>query len=246
MTIEISSTSVVRMSIDWNSSDLSECRGSKDGIRVWALPLETSYFPTQIIYPQIDNRMKSKTVLEWTTCGNYIFTSIDKAGIRVFSMPQFAEMEEEDIDFAPVNKSDTWFENYGEFKQISKLQAISRETVNRIKEFASLEDNWDSYGAKRIEWSTIIKAIDFFNKVISENSNLPMPFVAPTPKGDIQFEWTACSQNLVNIIPEDDADAFEYIAINKARGKDVKTFDKAFSVTEMAKIVSSCMSSQYV
>ena len=107
------------------------------------------------------------------------------------------------------------------------------EIINRIKGFASLGENWNSYGAKTIEWSTINRAIDFLSNIISEFPNASLPFVAPGPNGEIHFEWDIFPKTLVLSIPEDKNDAFEYVT----SGKEGKMCGRSLNMEEMLNIV---------
>jgi hypothetical protein len=60
------------------------------------------------------------------------------------------------------------------------------ELKKRVNEFADMEPNWDSYGAKPISKDCISKAIELLDKM---DKDVPPPFVAPLPSGGIQFEW---------------------------------------------------------
>lgn len=105
-----------------------------------------------------------------------------------------------------------WADDIVEPELVENFRLTSRDTVSRIRGFASLDDNWDSYGAKTIEWSVIIKAVEFFsNLVVRLPDNAALPFVAPACNGDIHFEWEMLSKALALSIPEDKNDAFEYV-----------------------------------
>ena len=123
-----------------------------------------------------------------------------------------------------------------ELKSIERFESVSRETVNHIKGFASLGDNWDSYGAEAIKWSTIIKAIDFFSILVSKLPNAPVPFVAPACDGEIHFEWEMCAKALKHTIPEGENDPFEYLLIDKTSGRVERTYDRALNMDKMLDI----------
>jgi len=132
-----------------------------------------------------------------------------------------------------VNRSD----DVPEFELAEKLRLFSRDTVSRIRGFASLDENWDSYGAKRIGWSVIAKAIDFFSTLVLKiPDNAPLPFVAPAHSGDIVFEWEMCSKVLKHSIPENKNDPFEYLLIDKSSGKVDKTCGRTIDMEEMLKV----------
>ena len=103
-----------------------------------------------------------------------------------------------------------------------------------------MDENWDSYGAKTIEWSTIIKAIDFFSSLVSRlPDNAALPFVAPACNGDIHFEWEMLSKALALSIPEDKNDAFEYVLTDKTSGKEGETYGRVSSMEEIIDIAAN-------
>lgn len=134
-----------------------------------------------------------------------------------------------------VNRSD----DIPEFELAEKLRLFSRDTVGRIRGFASLDENWDSYGARKIGLSVIAKAIEFFSTLVLEiPDNAPLPFVAPACNGDIVFEWEMCSKVLKHSIPENKNDPFEYLLIDKSSGKVNKTCGRALDMEEMLSVAS--------
>lgn len=121
-------------------------------------------------------------------------------------------------------------------RSLRKLkETIMSETINRIKGFASLGDNWDSYGAKIIELSTINRAINFLSNVVSRVPNAPIPFVSPGPNGEIHFEWEGYSKILNHLIPEDKNDTLEYLITNETPGE--RTYGKAYNIEKMLDVV---------
>lgn len=118
-----------------------------------------------------------------------------------------------DLDFytGTVEQPSNWADDIVEPELVENFRLTSRDTVSHIRGFASLDDNWDSYGAKTIEWSVIIKAVEFFsNLVVRLPDNTALPFVAPACNGDIHFEWEMLSKALALSIPQDKNDAFGY------------------------------------
>lgn len=129
-----------------------------------------------------------------------------------------------------------WSDSILELKSIETFESVSRETVNHIKGFALLDDNWDSYGAEAIKWSTIIKAINFFSILVSRFPNAPVPFVAPACDGEIHFEWEMCSKALKHSIPVGENDLFEYLLIDKTSGRVERTYERALNMDKMLDI----------
>ncbi len=125
-----------------------------------------------------------------------------------------------------------------EFELAENLRLISKDTVNRIKEFASLEENWDSYGAKVIKPSTIAKAIDCFSAIVHRlPKNSPLPFVAPACNGNIYFEWEMISKALVHSIPEEENAPWEYLLTQKTSGKIRRDPGEATNMQEIIEVV---------
>jgi hypothetical protein len=79
--------------------------------------------------------------------------------------------------------------------------------INKIGTFKTLKFNWDSYGALPIKKDCIERAINFILEAIewmqSTGLDIPAPFVVPTSKGGIQFEWKKLSKYLeIELIPD--------------------------------------------
>lgn len=58
------------------------------------------------------------------------------------------------------------------------------ESLNAI---LALEENWDSYGAKRVPPKTIVATLQLLFNIMDKNS--PSASIVPTPKGNVQVEW---------------------------------------------------------
>ena len=57
----------------------------------------------------------------------------------------------------------------------------------RIKEFANLKPNWDSYEGLPTNENIIEQSLQFLDDITREE--ILEPAVFPTPKGGTQFEW---------------------------------------------------------
>ena len=62
-----------------------------------------------------------------------------------------------------------------------------RPTIEKLNELLSLEEDWDSYGGKRIREDCVIAAIRLLMDCMGDSSI--MPLIVPGPKGTIQLEW---------------------------------------------------------
>lgn len=196
-------------------------------------PFET---PTKRAGDEVDKLVR----LYWVGKGVNVWALRRKKGIEeVAFRPNY------DLSFYTriMEQSSNWADDIVEPELVENFRLASSDIVNRIKGFASLGDNWDSYGAKAIEWSTITKAIDFFSTVVSRlPDNAACPFVAPAGNGNIHFEWEMRSKVLKHSIPEDENDDFEYLLIDKTSGKVKKTYERALNMEEMADIALYWMS----
>ena len=61
------------------------------------------------------------------------------------------------------------------------------ETTESLGTLLTLEDKWDSYGAKRILPETILATIQLLIAIMDDKS--PSASIVPTPMGNVQLEW---------------------------------------------------------
>lgn len=59
--------------------------------------------------------------------------------------------------------------------------------VVRLYELMSLSDNWDSYGARRIDTKAVNQFLTTLAMIMKDNT--PPPSVVPSPTGHLQAEW---------------------------------------------------------
>lgn len=206
-----------------------------EGWRFYSTALETLSKPFQAPQERTNDRIDSLILLDWATKREHVFVVFNKEKIeKVAFQPNYGPSEEATNFYTVISEHiSNWFDDVLELKSIKRFRLASSETVNRIKEFAFLDDNWDSYGAKAIRWSTIVRAIEFFSRVVFMFPDAPLPFVVPGPNGDIHFEWETCSKVLKHSIPEDENDTFEYLLIDKTSGKVEKTYGRVYNMEEM-------------
>lgn len=121
---------------------------------------------------------------------------------------------------------------------IKRYKLFSKDVIHRLKNFSKLEENWDSYGANKISWLTIVNAIEFFMRVIDKYPDSPIPFVAPYPDGRIHVEWQKFSKELHHLIPKDNSNYFIYRMINRKEGVLKEYYDKAIGIEGMLEIFS--------
>lgn len=179
------------------------------------------------------------TLLDWPGEGIHVWVLLRKKGIEKLA---FGSDYDHVFYTPPVERPSNWADYILQPGPVEKLRLVSRVTVSRIRGFASLDENWDSYGAKTIEWSVIVKAIEFFSTLVLRlPDNAPLPFVAPARDGDIHFEWEMCSKVLKHSIPENENDPFEYLLIDKSLGKVEKIYGRALSMEEMLNVADDWM-----
>lgn len=63
-----------------------------------------------------------------------------------------------------------------------------RPTLDRMREFLSLGENWNGYGERPIHDSAVKRAVDVLNEICPSG---PAPSVVPTARGGLQIEWAA-------------------------------------------------------
>jgi hypothetical protein len=69
----------------------------------------------------------------------------------------------------------------------SPLSASAKEFISKVKAFALLNENWDSYGAVPPSSEIVDQAISLIKK--ADGNLLPLYFVAPGPNGEIAVEF---------------------------------------------------------
>ena len=65
--------------------------------------------------------------------------------------------------------------------------SVSR-VVEKAKEFLTLNDNWDSYGARKTSPDAVVAAVRWASELFQEET--PTPDVFPVPNGNVQIEWS--------------------------------------------------------
>ncbi len=59
--------------------------------------------------------------------------------------------------------------------------------IEKLAELLRLPSNWDTYGATMILPEAVVRAIQFIDQMIDNNT--PLPSIVPTTNGGIQLEW---------------------------------------------------------
>jgi hypothetical protein len=120
--------------------------------------------------------------------------------------------------------------------KVSRDKILSENIIEQLRNLSKCKDNWDSYGAREIKWSTIANAIEFFMRVINNYPDSPVPFISPYPDGSIHVEWQTFSKKLHHLIPEDDSEYFIYRMTIIKEDKHKEYFDKTIGINGMLKI----------
>jgi len=69
-----------------------------------------------------------------------------------------------------------------------------RDLLVRISDLGSLEEGWDSYGARPVDPQCAVAAVDFLLTML--DATTPTPSIVPTKRGGIQLEWHRAGADL--------------------------------------------------
>ncbi|MCL1469767.1 hypothetical protein [Argonema antarcticum] len=116
-------------------------------------------------------------------------------------------------------------------------------TLERLKQLAQLEPDWDSYGAEQVSSVALVAAFEILVTVKEQLSNQvrePLPsFVAPLADGGLQLEWSSSLLDIeVEIGPGGD---FSYVLI-QGQGTNRKFEEKhQVSLDEVLNLLSQVL-----
>jgi len=68
----------------------------------------------------------------------------------------------------------------------NELSSENRIEINHVRSFASLKENWDSYGATTIDLVVVEKAVDFIKLVDKFDVNVYL--TSPGPNGEVMVQ----------------------------------------------------------
>jgi hypothetical protein len=71
--------------------------------------------------------------------------------------------------------------------------------TERMERLLELPENWDSYGASRIDPRAVAAAVELLDTAM--RADTPEPTVVPSPRGGVQLEWHTHSIDLEIEIP---------------------------------------------
>ncbi len=86
------------------------------------------------------------------------------------------------------------------------LPAWFSGVISRCNHLLSLSENWDTYGAKKINIKAVTNMLDILSMIMS--LDMPMPSVVPANTGNVQLEWHAKGIDL-----EIEVDSNKYIEV---------------------------------
>lgn len=84
------------------------------------------------------------------------------------------------------HETKTWSAKSGELL-VARTSAWLDSAMSKLKALQCLEDDWDSYGAKRISEAVLSDGSQLLAQF--GEMGLPAPHISPTAAGGIQFEW---------------------------------------------------------
>lgn len=88
------------------------------------------------------------------------------------------------------------------------------DTTDVLNTILALKENWDSYGAQRIQPEAASAAMQVLLAVMKKNT--PTPAIVPTPSGNIQLEW---HQSGIDLEIEIDPDGQCYVSYEDGTGQ---------------------------
>lgn len=93
-------------------------------------------------------------------------------------------------------------------KRTTNRAGLPREIHERLNELSNLPDNWNSYGAPRVDKTALNMTRAILRQVYLELADAPKPFVAPGSDGGLGIEFTTVSGNelLVDVHPDGTAE----------------------------------------
>jgi hypothetical protein len=137
--------------------------------------------------------------------GNVFTITVSSSSFPEVQLPEFQwfiDKTQEVIIYSIESKAPaniTWVESKPQPPTWADKEKYT-EAFEKIGQFANMEANWDSYGAKAISKDCISKTIDILNRIIElredEGIYILPPFIAPLSDGGIQLEWERESRYL--------------------------------------------------
>jgi hypothetical protein len=114
---------------------------------------------------------------------------------------------------------------------LATAPAWIEQTISAFIEVKALPENWDSYGARKINSDLISQSLSALGLIMDATS--PAPSVVPLGDGGLQLEWHRKQQDLEITFPADETPQFFYQ--NRATGMEQEGF--ASDVTNLAQLL---------
>ncbi len=117
----------------------------------------------------------------------------------------------------------------------NSLPSWVEPTISAYSGIQSLNDNWDSYGGKKISHDIIRLSLSILAQIMESAS--PAPSVVPLADGGLQLEWHRKQQDLEIVFPVDESAKFYYT--NKARrSEDEGSIDEIVRLAQLVKEIA--------
>lgn len=184
--------------------------GSTSAVSGAIYPTETvaTYFLPLILSGQSESentfRFLPRNLLDRKFVGEFALSDQPEFG-ELLSRGQHAVYRLQ-VEF-DASETKHWEEVLARLRVASPLRGLLQATKNRVRDFADLEENWDSYGAVCIAYDTITRALELVDRLAiilsGHNKNIQEPFVTPCPDGGIQFEWDNDGRELEIVVSPD-------------------------------------------
>ena len=162
-----------------------------------AIPIEynpdESYWHDETLFATGIRKLNQLNLIEENSSRYSDNSYILASSLRIYGMPHDFYQIYNPFILVQFNPSEDWIISSWESTYHLFSKSINfADTIRKISELANLPDNWDSYGALKIEKDTITRAIDFILDLMNMSEkfvSLSRPNVVPCPDGSIQFEW---------------------------------------------------------
>lgn len=117
------------------------------------------------------------------------------------------------------------------------LPENSRNFIGRILSFKDLPENWDGYGAVKVNENAVSNAIDFIHKIAVYDN--PIYFVTPGPNGEVLVELKNEERSAEIYFNDDGSDEVILIGngVTVFEGSVSKDFNKIISFISIGEIV---------
>ncbi len=121
-----------------------------------------------------------------------------------------------------------------------------REAIDTIWNLLTLDENWDSYGAPKINPVAVMLSCLFLGKIVNEFT--PMPSVVPAVDGGVQFEWHEAGHDIEIEISPDGKVHFYYERhnTNSEIEMDVDVFSELPIIQRIIRKLSDPIDSSYL